>query len=228
MVNDDAREQAADKLGQGDAGIDQQQVESIAEHQGQVEPHPRPEHVVVVQCLARLLLENADFQLRIPGRRQAMTIDQTIGDRAANHASGDQAHGVAGDPQFMGVTDAQFFDEDRCPGQGGAYSTGKGNRAHHQTRLGIETKGFSHTHAQRVLQNNEYAGEHQQDQQRASTFDELAHVRSQTNTGKEVEQQRVADLQIEFDLNIEAEVQERRYRRTDEPADHRFGNAVLA
>ncbi|MNV31304.1 hypothetical protein D3C71_1226050 [compost metagenome] len=158
-MNDDAREQAADKLGQGDAGIDQQQVESIAEHQGQVEPHPGPEHVVVVQRLARLLLENADFQLRIPGRRQLITAYQLVGDRAADDASGNQADGVAGDAQFMGVTDAQLFDEERCPGQCGAHSTGEGNGADHQARLGIKPKRLGHTHAQRVLQQNEHSGE---------------------------------------------------------------------
>ncbi|MNF97339.1 hypothetical protein D3C84_801660 [compost metagenome] len=159
MVNDDAREQAADKLGQGDAGIDQQQVESIAEHQGQVEPHPRPEHVVVVQRLARLLLENADFQLRIPGRRQLITAYQLVGDRAADDASGNQADSVAGDAQFVGVADAQLFDEERCPGQGRAHPTREGNGAHHQARLGIKPKSLGHAHAQRVLQQNEHSGE---------------------------------------------------------------------
>ncbi|MNF97338.1 hypothetical protein D3C84_801650 [compost metagenome] len=55
----------------------------------------------------------------------------------------------------------------------------------------------------------------------------MAHVRFQANAGKEIEQQGVANLQIEFDLDIQAEVQQGRHRRTDKAADHRFGDAVL-
>ncbi|MCY1389180.1 hypothetical protein D9M71_39700 [compost metagenome] len=105
------------------------------------------------------MLENADFQLRIPGRRQSVTIYQSVGDRAADDTSGNQADGVAGDAQFMGVTDAQFLDEKRCPGQGGAHSAREGNGAHHQARLGIKPERLGHTHAQRVLQENEHGGE---------------------------------------------------------------------
>ncbi|MNV31303.1 hypothetical protein D3C71_1226040 [compost metagenome] len=55
----------------------------------------------------------------------------------------------------------------------------------------------------------------------------MAHVRLQADAGKEIEQQGVANLQIEFDLDIQAKVKQGRNRRTDEAADDRFGDTVL-
>ncbi|MCY1186667.1 hypothetical protein D9M73_275600 [compost metagenome] len=78
------------------------------------------------------------------------------------------------------------------------------------------------------MQDDEHTGEQQQDQQRASTLDQLAYIRFQTNAGKEIQQQGVAHLQIEFDLDIEAEVKQARHRGTDKAADDRLGNTVLA
>ncbi|MNH17032.1 hypothetical protein D3C79_766850 [compost metagenome] len=72
------------------------------------------------------MLEDADFQLAFPGRGQAITLYQLVGDRAADHASGNQADGVAGDAQFMGVCYSQLFDKQRCPRQGSAHPTGEG------------------------------------------------------------------------------------------------------
>ncbi|MNO99858.1 hypothetical protein D3C76_916400 [compost metagenome] len=128
----------------------------------------------------------------------------------------------------MRVLDAQLFDEQRCPGQASANPTGEGDGTHHQACLGIKPEDLGHAHAQRVLQEDEHGGEHQQDHQRPPTLDQLAHVRLQADAGKEVQQHGVANLQVKFDLDVETEVQNAGDRRTDKTADHRFGNAVLA
>ncbi|MNH33006.1 hypothetical protein D3C79_934870 [compost metagenome] len=88
---------------------------------------------------------------------------QLVGDRAADHARGNQADGVAGDAQFMCIADAELLDEQRSPGQCCAHPAGQGNRAHHQARLGIQAKHLGQAHAQGVLQDDEDTGEHQQD-----------------------------------------------------------------
>ncbi|MNE29136.1 hypothetical protein D3C80_1226080 [compost metagenome] len=55
----------------------------------------------------------------------------------------------------------------------------------------------------------------------------MADIRFQADAGKEIQQQGVANLQIEFDLDIQTEVQQAGNRGTDETADYRFGNTVL-
>ncbi|MNE13921.1 hypothetical protein D3C80_1067740 [compost metagenome] len=154
--------------------------------------------------------------------------DQPVGDRATDHAGGNQADGVAGDSQFVCVLNAQLFDEKGCPGQGGADTAREGNRAHHQARLGIEPECLGHAHAQQVLHNDEDAREHQQDQQRSPTLDQLAYIRLQADAGKEIQQQRIAHVQVEIYLDIEAVIKKGCHGRTNEAPDDRFGNAVLA
>ncbi|MNN55175.1 hypothetical protein D3C81_1700370 [compost metagenome] len=78
------------------------------------------------------------------------------------------------------------------------------------------------------MQDDEHAGEHDQDQQRAPTLDQLAYIRFEADAGKEIQQQCVAYLQLEFDLDVETVVEQGSYRCADEATDDRFGNAVLA
>ncbi|MNT86999.1 hypothetical protein D3C72_2273610 [compost metagenome] len=56
----------------------------------------------------------------------------------------------------------------------------------------------------------------------------MAYIRFQADAGKKIQQQCVAYLQLEFDLDVEAVVEQGSYRCADEATDDRFGNAVLA
>ncbi|MNJ62197.1 hypothetical protein D3C77_580280 [compost metagenome] len=78
------------------------------------------------------------------------------------------------------------------------------------------------------MQDDEHAGQQQQNQERTPTLEQLAYVRFQADAGKEIQQQGVANLQVELDLDVQTEVQKAGHRRTDKTADYRLGNAVLA
>ena len=164
--------------------------------------------------------------MRIPAGRNVVFGDQETCDRSANDTGRDQSHGIAGDPEFQGVCDPKLIDEGRGPGQRGTDASGQRDGADHESGLGVHAEGAGDADAGEVLQEDERRGHAQEYQQRKPTRYQGAQIRPEADSGEEVQQQPVAYLELEGDLQVEDEIGGSDECGAQKATDDRFRNAV--
>jgi hypothetical protein len=170
---------------------------------------------------------NPDILRLILCGTQSITFDQEPGQRTTHKTGQHQPKGCTGNPYLHGVRDTKVFSKPGRPGNGGAVTTNQGNRTTDKPYRLIQPKQTRHTNPRQVLQKHIGDGDHQQDDQRLSSGEQIPETGIDTDRREEINQQHITSTKIELNADISHKVYEGKEDREQQTTGDWLGNTEL-
>ena len=178
---------------------------------------------IVDRLVARVVRQPHDG-IGCQGSAEAMPRNEEARDRTADQTGDDQAQGRGGDADFERIGDPEPLGDDRRPGDGRAVAPDeRGGADEGGDPMGQAERGDAAGRDQ-VLDHEIDEGQGEQDQERTAAGNQVAEPGVEADAGEEIEQQHVARVECEADLDAERDIGDQRRGGRQETARHRLGN----
>ena len=154
--------------------------------------------------------------------------DEDARDRTADEARDDKAEGRGGDADFERVGDPEPLRDDRRPGDCRAVSADQRGGAEKSGQPFGEAEHGDAAGRDEILDDEIGERQRQQPQKRAPARNQVVESCVEADAGEEIEQQQVARLQREIDLDAQSFMREQRRERGEQASGHRLRNVPAA
>ena len=158
---------------------------------------------------------------------EAAALDQQPPERAADHRGDDEAEGRHGDADLRRAGQAARGELGR-PGDDRAVAAEQRGRAEHHRHAERQPGDPGAERADEVLQEQEPGGDDDEDRQRPAAAQQVADPGVEADAGEEDQQQEVAGVGVEADLDDAGLVEREEQQRDEQAAGDRVGDVEAA
>ena len=150
--------------------------------------------------------------------------DEEAGDRAADQARDHKPERRDGDADFERVGEPEALSDDRRPGDRRAMAADERGRAEKGRDPLRQAERRDAAGGDQVLDDEIGKRQAEQHEKRAAAGNEVVELGVEADAGEEIEQEQVARLEREADLDPEPEIGDERQHGREQPAGHRLRN----
>ena len=161
------------------------------------------------------------------GRRwpaELVTGDEEAGDRTADQARDHEPERRSGDADFERVGEPEALSDDRRPGDRGAMPADERGRAEKGRDPFRQAERRDAAGGDQVLDDEIGERQAEQHEKRAAAGNEVVELGVEADAGEEIEQEQVARVEREADLDSKPEIGDERQDGREQAAGHRLRN----